>query len=97
MIKSNWKVYIILCSDMSLYTGISTDVERRFKQHQEEKGAKYFRGRQAKELVYLESGHSRSSASLRESEIKKLSRGGKIELIQSKTNELVLTHTVHND
>ena len=70
-----WFVYIIRASDDSLYTGITTDLQRRLKQHQTGKGgAKYFRGRQASDFVYTESGHSRSSASIREAQIKKMSR-----------------------
>jgi putative endonuclease len=70
-----WFVYIIRASDNSLYTGITTDLERRLRQHQTGKGgAKYFRGRQACELVYTESGHSRSTASIREAQIKKMTR-----------------------
>lgn len=56
----NWCVYMILCSDDSLYTGITTDMERRFKQHEEGRGAKYFRGRSPKQVVYLEQGLGRS-------------------------------------
>jgi putative endonuclease len=70
-----WFVYIIRASDDSLYTGITTDLERRLKQHQTGKGgAKYFRGRQACDFVYTESGHNRSSASIREAQIKKMTR-----------------------
>jgi len=68
----NWQVYIILCSDDSLYTGITTDVERRFAQHLAGTGAKYFRGRSPRRLVFLEGGHTRSSASRREAQIKQL-------------------------
>jgi len=85
----NWQVYIILCSDQSLYTGISNDVERRLQQHAGRRGARYFRGRQPQQLVYLEGGHDRSSASRREAAIKKLRRPDKERLIQSETNELV--------
>ena len=72
---SGWYVYIIRASDDSLYTGITTDLERRLKQHQTSKGgAKYFRGRKACDFVYTESGHNRSSASIREAQIKKMTR-----------------------
>jgi len=84
----NWQVYMILCSDNSLYTGISNDVERRMLQHASQRGAKYFRGRQPEQLVYLESGHDRSSASQREAAIKKLRRIDKQRLIQSERNEI---------
>ena len=79
----NWCVYMILCSDDSLYTGITTDMERRFKQHEEGRGAKYFRGRSPKQVVYLEQGLGRSSATRREIQIKALSRAEKLNLIQT--------------
>lgn len=78
-----WFVYIILCSDESLYTGISNDVPRRYAQHIKQQGAKYFRGRHPLKLVYVESGHDRSSASKREHAIKKLSRTQKLALIET--------------
>jgi putative endonuclease len=84
----NWQVYVIRCSDGTLYTGISTDVERRCRQHQSLRGARYFRGRAPVALVYLESGHDRGSASRREAAIKKLRRTDKLSLIASDRNEL---------
>ncbi len=86
--KTNWSVYIIHCSDNSLYTGISTDVHRRFKEHTGPKGAKYFRGRKPEKLVYIERGHTRSTASQREITIKGLARLNKQKLIQSASNEI---------
>ena len=86
---NKWSVYIIHCTDDSFYTGISTDVEKRYTQHALQKqGAKYFRGRKPKQLVYMESGHNRSSATKREMEIKKLSRADKIQLISSLANQV---------
>lgn len=79
---------MIHCTDGSLYTGISTDVQKRYQQHVSQKGAKYFRGRQPQKLVYQESGHNRSSASKREIEIKKLNRVDKIRLVLSSDNQL---------
>ena len=77
-----WSLYIIEASDASLYTGITTDVERRFDEHsQGPRGARYFNGRNPLRIVYREDGHSRSSASRREAEIKKLSRDAKQQLI----------------
>lgn len=73
----NWQVYIILCSDGSLYTGITTDMDRRLRQHRKGRGAKYFRGRSPEKVVYLETGHSRSSAAKREAAIKALTHAGK--------------------
>lgn len=83
----NWSVYIILCSDASLYTGITNDLERRLAQHADGRGAKYFRGRAPGPVVYLEDGHTRSSASKREAAIKKLSAQGKHRLIASAINK----------
>ena len=80
----NWSLYIIEASDASLYTGITTDVERRFEEHLNcQKGAKYFNGRTPVRIVYREDGHTRSSASRRETEIKKLSRQKKKNLVRS--------------
>ena len=84
----NWLVYIIRCSDETLYTGVTNDVERRWRQHASRRGAKYFRGRTPLELVYLESGHSRSSALRQEALIKKLKRADKEHLIRSPENEV---------
>lgn len=78
----NWQVYIILCTDNSLYTGITSDIRRRVSQHGGRQGARYFRGRKPLRVVYLEDGHSRSSASRREAAIKKLGRAAKLELIE---------------
>lgn len=77
-----WYVYVIEASDGSLYTGITTDVERRFTEHgSKDKGARFFRGRKPLQVVYTESHPDRSSALRREAAIKKLSRGQKLELI----------------
>jgi putative endonuclease len=88
--QMNWQVYIILCSDATLYTGITNDLARRYAQHTDRRGARYFRGRRPVEVVYLESGHSRSSASRREAAIKKLPRCDKINLLTSPLNELAV-------
>ena len=84
----NWHVYIILCSDNSLYTGITTNMERRLRQHESGRGAKYFRGRQPLELVYLENGHTRSSAGKREAEIKNMTRADKCLLLSACCNQI---------
>ncbi|PKM12989.1 MAG: GIY-YIG nuclease family protein [Gammaproteobacteria bacterium HGW-Gammaproteobacteria-3] len=83
----SWFVYMILCSDESLYTGISNDVQKRYRQHFARQGAKYFRGRSPQRLIYVESGHDHSSAARREAVIKKLSRQNKLQLIESRLNE----------
>ena len=78
----NWTVYIIQASDETLYTGISTDPERRFAEHADSpRGARYFGGREPMRIVFREDGHDRSSASRREAEIKRLSRAQKLGLI----------------
>lgn len=76
-----WSVYIIVCDDGSLYTGISTDVERRFQQHRSGGGAKFFRSRQAVRVAYQEGFPCRGSASRREAAIKKLSHRQKLALL----------------
>ncbi len=86
--QSDWLVYIILCSDNTLYTGITNNIERRMQQHASQQGAKYFRGRNPQQLVYLEDGHDRSSASQREAAIKKLKRVDKEALTRSEANRL---------
>jgi putative endonuclease len=84
----NWSVYIILCTDNTLYTGITIDVSRRFNQHATGRGAKYFRGRQPKQLVYIEPGHNRSSATKREIDLKKSSQVEKLRIIASDINKI---------
>jgi putative endonuclease len=86
--KMNWQVYIITCSDNSLYTGITTDVARRLGQHKSGRGAKYFRGRQPVQLIYLESGHNLSTAMRKEASIKRMERSKKFLLISSEANEI---------
>ena len=78
---------MIRCDDGSLYTGVSTDPERRFREHLlHPTGAKYFNGRKPEAIVYTEAGHTRSSACSREATIKKLPREQKLALLQ-KTSE----------
>ncbi len=77
-----WYVYIIRASDDSLYTGVTTNVERRFAEHgHPDKRARYFRGRKPLQVVYTERLENRSSAQRREAEIKKLTRKRKLELV----------------
>ena len=75
-------VYILKCKDGSLYTGITTDVARRFAEHKNGIGGHYTRAHGAKKVVYVEECVNRSVASKREAEIKRLSREGKLRLIQ---------------
>ena len=75
-------VYILECEDKSLYTGITTDMPRRYKEHQEGKGGHYTRSHRVKNILYTEKKRTRSSAQKREAEIKRLSRAKKILLIR---------------
>ena len=77
----NWFVYMIVADDESLYTGITTDVNRRFSEHESGEGAKYFRSRKPVKVVHTECFADRSLASKREWEIKQLSRSKKLCLI----------------
>ena len=78
---NTWKLYILRCGDGTLYTGITTDVEKRLEAHRTGKGAKYTRGRGPLALVYREDCGDRSAALKREIEIKKLTREEKERLI----------------
>ena len=83
MMKSYY-VYILKCNDDSLYTGITTDVSRRVKEHNSDNqlGAKYTKGRRPVTLLYSEPSESRSAASQREYQIKKYSRSKKLQLLR---------------
>ncbi|MDP4001428.1 MAG: GIY-YIG nuclease family protein [bacterium] len=76
--------YLIKCSDGSLYCGITTDLKRRFKEHQLGKGGSYTRSHKVISIVYTEKFKDRSLASKRESEIKQLTRDQKLLLIRNK-------------
>lgn len=76
-------VYILQCGDSSLYTGITTDVERRFEEHRNGTGAAYTRAKKAKEIVYTKKCRNRSTAQKREAAIKRLTRLEKLKLIHT--------------
>ena len=77
-------LYILECSDQTLYSGITVDLERRVKEYDSsELGAKYTRGRKPVKLVFSKEFQNRSQASKEESRIKKLSREEKLELIKT--------------
>ncbi len=80
-------VYIIECSDKSIYTGITTDIQRRFKEHSLGKGGAYTRSKKVKKILYTERFETRSRALKREAEIKSWNRQKKIDLIQLKVDE----------
>lgn len=80
-----WKVYIAKCSDNTLYTGITTDLDRRLKEHNGEKvWAKYTKMRRPIKLVYCANFENRSEASKEEIRIKNLTRKQKQDLIQTR-------------
>jgi putative endonuclease len=80
-VSVHW-VYILECDDGSFYTGYTTDVERRVREHDRGEGAKYTRGRTPVELVHRERFDSKSAAMSREYEIKQLSRAEKERLVE---------------
>lgn len=80
--EHTWKLYILRCGDGTLYTGITTDVEKRLEAHRSGKGAKYTRGRGPLELMYREECGTHSDALKRELEIKALPREEKMKLIE---------------
>lgn len=85
--QCNWLLYIIQSSDNKLYTGITTDLAKRWHAHLNTKqGAKFFRGRTPEKVLYVETGFNRSSASQREAAIKKLTRAQKLELIATQAD-----------
>jgi putative endonuclease len=74
-------VYLLECADKSIYTGITTDVTRRFDEHKRGVGARYTRAHGAKKMLYFERHGTRSAALKREAEIKRWPRKKKLELI----------------
>lgn len=80
--ESVWYVYILRCADGTLYTGISTDVEKRLQAHRSGRGAKYTRSRCPLTLVYQECCGSHSQALKRECRIKSMTRQEKLQLIR---------------
>lgn len=80
-LNSVWFVYILECSDNTLYTGISCNLPKRIEKHNKGNGAKYTRNRNPVNLVYVEFFENRSLASKKEIQIKKLKREQKLKLI----------------
>ncbi len=92
---SQWFVYLLKCSDDSLYTGITTDVKRRCGQHEAGTASRYTRGRRPTCLVYLEAIANRSLALKRELAIKALARHEKMLLIRSGALDNAAGHPFH--
>jgi predicted GIY-YIG superfamily endonuclease len=80
--EKKWYLYVLRCGDGTLYTGITTDVQARFAQHQAGKGAKYTRGRGPLEVVYTEECEDHSAALKRELAVKALSREEKEKMLK---------------
>jgi predicted GIY-YIG superfamily endonuclease len=76
-----WSLYILECSDGSFYTGVTTDIDRRLREHQAGTASRYTRTRRPVALVYREDCGTRSRALEREYAVKSLSRRGKEELV----------------
>lgn len=83
-----WSVYILECDDGFLYTGITQQLEKRFKEHQSGIGAKFTGYRRPRKIVYYEAVQSEAGAKLRELQIKRWSRAKKQALIEGKLQEL---------
>lgn len=81
--NKNWQVYIIQTKAGKLYTGITTDINRRWDEHKNKKGAKYFRLENPQEVVFIEACQNRAEATKRECEIKRFNRNKKLKLIKS--------------
>jgi Predicted endonuclease containing a URI domain len=80
--ETMWYVYIVRCSDGSLYTGITTDIDRRISEHNSGKGARYTQWKSPVVLAYHENSANRSEALKREAEIKSWPRSRKLLLIK---------------
>lgn len=86
--NQKWYTYMIRCSDNSLYTGVTTNIERRFKEHQEsKKGSKYARAKIPLRVVYQETHPNRSEAQIREAQLKKLTKAEKEKLVKSQESK----------
>ena len=84
MNKNMYFVYLIECNNKSIYTGVTTDVTRRFNEHKKGIGSHYTRAKQVVKILYTEQCKNRSEALKREAEIKKWPREKKLALIKSK-------------
>lgn len=78
---SPWGVYILRCSDGTLYTGVTNDIDRRLREHAAGRASRYTRSRRPLQLVYAEEAAGYAAALRRERAIKALSRAEKLALI----------------
>ena len=85
----SWFLYVVQCSDGSLYTGVTTDIERRIREHNGSKrGAKYTRGRRPVKLIYVKDCRDRFEALREERKFKSLSRKEKLKIIEKSAEEI---------
>lgn len=82
-------VYILRCNDRTLYTGYTTDLEKRLEMHTDGKGAKYTKGRGPFQVMFVEKFHTKEEAMQREHQIKQLTRKGKFQLIREQLKEVM--------
>lgn len=84
-----WSVYLILCKDKSIYTGITNNLKQRFQQHKDGKGGRYTRSHQVVRILYSEKFQTKPEALKREAQIKGWKRGEKLNLTRfNKSNFL---------
>jgi putative endonuclease len=84
-----WYVYILQCQNKALYTGVTNNIERRFKDHQTGKGGHYTSYNKPKRILYKEKFKTLSEAKAREQQIKRWSKAKKLALIKSDRAELI--------
>jgi predicted GIY-YIG superfamily endonuclease len=89
ILKVMWFLYILECTDGSLYTGITNNLERRLEAHKNKKGGSYTRSRTVKKMVYSEKKRTKSSALRRELEIKSWPRARKLAFISSHKKNII--------
>lgn len=89
-VKTPYTLYLLRCSDETLYTGITADLKRRIHEHNtSEKGAKYTRNRRPCVLVYCEQLESKSAALKREIAVKKMTKAKKEALLLNSTSNMI--------
>lgn len=87
MKEASYSVYLLECDDGSLYTGITTDIERRFREHRDGSASKYTASRTVKAVVYQEHGYTKGEALSREYEIKQLTAAQKRQLVNTQSGD----------
>ena len=91
-LENSWSVYILICDDQTLYTGITNDLKKRLNVHKIGKGARYTKAHGANEIVFSQKHTDRSEATKHEMRIKSLTKQKKLELINEFRNTLSKSH-----